>query len=197
MEHLRSRFRLSERRACRLVGQFRTVQRYRGELREPEGFRGRMLELAAERRRFGYPRIHVLLRREGFAVNKKRTYRIYREESLQVRRKRRKRVAPAPREAMPVPERANELWSMDFMSDYLADGRSIRLLNVIDDCTRVNVAMEVALSLPAERSLDDAKKAVGAWRRDYNEVRPHSSLGHLPPATYVASGKRPRAANSK
>ena len=110
-----------------------------------------MLELAAERPRFGYPRIHVLLRREGFSVNRKRTYRIYREENLQVRRKRRKRVAAAPREAMPIPERPNERWSMDFMSDCLADGRSIRLFNVIDDCTRMSVAMEVDLSLPAER----------------------------------------------
>lgn len=151
VERLCSRHRLSERRACRLVGQSRTVQRYRGELREPEGFRSRMLELAAERPRFGYPRIHVLLRREGFSVNRKRTYRIYREENLQVRRKRRKRVAAAPREAMPIPERPNERWSMDFMSDCLADGRSIRLFNVIDDCTRMSVAMEVDLSLPAER----------------------------------------------
>ena len=96
-----------------------------------------MLELAAERPRFGYPRLHILLRREGFRVNKKRTYRIYREEKLQVRRKRRKRVAAAPREAMPVPDRPHKRWSMDFVSDSLMDGRSLRVLNVVDDCTRI------------------------------------------------------------
>lgn len=110
-----------------------------------------MLALAAERPRFGYPRIHILLRREGFLVNHKFTYRIYREENLQVRRKRRKRVAAAPREAMPVPDRPHKRWSMDFVSDSLIDGRSIRVLNVVDDCTRTCVALEVDLSISGER----------------------------------------------
>jgi len=110
-----------------------------------------MLALAAERPRFGYPRIHLLLRREGFLVNHKFTYRIYREEKLQVRRKRRKRVAAAPRRAMPVPDRPHRRWSMDFVSDSLMDGRSLRVLNVVDDCTRTCVALEADLSLSGER----------------------------------------------
>jgi len=110
-----------------------------------------MLELAAERPRFGYPRIHILLRRDGFQVNKKRTYRIYREEKLQVRRKRRKRVAAAPREAMPVPDRPHKRWSMDFVSDSLMDGRALRVLNIVDDCTRICVALEPDISIGGER----------------------------------------------
>lgn len=125
--------------------------RYRSIRREPEGFRARMLELAVERPRFGYPRLHILLRREGFRVNKKRTYRIYREEKLQVLRKRRKRVASAPREAKPVPDRPHKRWSMDFVSDSLMDGRSLRVLNVVDDCTRICVALEPDLSISGER----------------------------------------------
>jgi len=111
-----------------------------------------MLELATERPRFGYRRLHVLLRREGFAFNEKRTRRIYCEESLQVkRRKRRKRAAAAPREAMLIPEHPHQRWSMDFVSDRLGDGRTFRVLNVIDDFSRLNVAMEPGLSIPGER----------------------------------------------
>ncbi len=123
-----------------------------------------MVELAAERPRFGYQRLHVLLRREGFPVNHKRTYRVYREERLQVRRKRRKRVSTAPREPKPVPERPHQRWSMDFMSDSLMDGRAIRLLNVVDDCSRVCVAIEVAQSISGEyvgRVLDRAAARYG------------------------------------
>ena len=110
-----------------------------------------MLELAAERPRFGYPRIHILLRREGFEVNRKRTYRIYREERLQVRRKRRKRVAAAPREAIALPDEPHKRWSMDFVSDSLMDGRSLRVLNVVDDFTRTCVVLEADLSMSGER----------------------------------------------
>ena len=133
------------------MGLSRSVMRYRSIRREPEGFRARMIELAAERPRFGYPRIHILLRRDGFRVNHKRTYRIYREERLQVRRKRRKQVAAAPREAMPVPDQPHKRWSMDFVSDSLMDGRALRVLNVVDDCTRVCVALEVDVSISGER----------------------------------------------
>lgn len=110
-----------------------------------------MLELAAERPRYGCPRIHILLRREGFTANHKLTHRIYREEKLQVRRRRRKCVAAAPREAIPVPDSPHKRWSMDFVSDSLVDGRSLRTLNVVDDCTRMCVAIEVDVSLPGAR----------------------------------------------
>ena len=118
-----------------------------------------------ERPRFGYPRLHVLLRRDGFAVNRKRVHRIYREEELQVRgRKRRKRAASAPRQALPSPSRPHERWSMDFVHDSLSDGRSFRTLNVVDDFTRLSVAMEVDLSLGGERvgrALDQAAAKYG------------------------------------
>jgi putative transposase len=93
----------------------------------------------------------VLLRREGWAVNRKRVYRIYREERLSVRRKRRKRVAAAPREALPLPSGPNERWSMDFMADTLADGRTFRTLNIVDDFSREAVAIEVGRSIPGSR----------------------------------------------
>ena len=123
-----------------------------------------MLELAAERPRYGCPRIHMLLRREGFGLNHKLTHRIYCEERLQVRKRRRKRVAAAPREAIPTPDMPHVRWSMDFVSDTLADGRSLRTLNVVDDCTRTCVAIEVDVSLPGERvcrTLDRAAARYG------------------------------------
>lgn len=101
-----------------------------------------------ERPRHGYQRIHVLLRREGQTVNLKRVYRIYREERLSVRRKNRKRVAAASREALVLPKRPNERWSVDFMADTLADGRTFRTFNIVDDCTRERVAIEVGRSIP-------------------------------------------------
>lgn len=113
--------------------------------------RARILELARERPRFGYRRIHVLLRREGWAGNRKRKYRIYREEQLSVRRRKRKRVAAAPREAVPIPEQPNLRWSMDFVADTLGDGRTFRVPNIVDDFSREAVATEVGKSIPGSR----------------------------------------------
>ncbi len=247
------------RRACRVVQIAESTYRYRSCRQEPEGLRERLLELAAERPRFGYRRLHVLLVREGWAVNHKRIQRMYREEKLAVRRKRRKRVAQTARQPRVMPEGPNERWSMDFMADSLATGRGFRTLNVVDDFTRECVAIEVDTSLSGERvtrvldqvidrrgkpqclvmdngpefagraldawayergiqldfirpgkpiencfvesfngkfrdeclnqhwftSLVDAQREVETWRRDYNRVRPHSSLGQLPPAVFA------------
>ena len=93
----------------------------------------------------------VLLQREGWVVNHKRIYRLYREAKLSVRRKRRKRVARGQRQPLSVPTRANERWSVDFMADTLADGRTFRTLNVVDDFTRECTAIEVARSIPGAR----------------------------------------------
>jgi len=144
-------FGLSRRRSCRLAGISRSAVEYVPCRQGEEELRARIHHWAKERPRYGYRRIHVLLRREGFAVNRKRVYRIYREEHLAVRRKRRKRVSAAPREALAIPSRPNERWSIDFMADTLADGRTFRTLNVVDDCTRECVAIEVGRSIPAER----------------------------------------------
>jgi putative transposase len=107
-------------------------------------------ELAHERVRWGYRRLHVLLVREGVIVNKKCVYRIYCEEGLAVRRKKRKRVA-VTRQPLPAPTRLNEGWGMDFMSDALRGGRRIRILNVLDVLSREGLASEVDTSLPARR----------------------------------------------
>jgi putative transposase len=142
---------LSQRRACRLVGIPRSVARYEPRCTEPVGLRQRLRELAAERRRFGYRRLGVLLRREDFAVNHKRVYRLYREEGLAVRRRKRLRRCGRGRVARPIPVEANQRWSMDFVSDSLADGRRIRILTVVDDFTRECLATEVDTSLPGLR----------------------------------------------
>jgi len=118
---------------------------------DPPELTARLRELASERPRFGYRRLHALLRREGRAINRKRVYRIYRAQGLAVRRRRRgrpriERVAPSP-----VLERANQRWSMDFVHDYLADRRAIRMLNVVDAFTRECLAIEVDTSLSAPR----------------------------------------------
>ncbi len=152
MAWVRERYGLSERRACRLVGIGRSVLRYHGRVRADEGaLRRRLLELAAERPRFGYRRLHALLRREGVVVNHKRVERLYREEGLAVRRRTRKRVARDGRGRAAVPGRPNQQWGVDFVSDALAWGRRIRLFTVVDVCTREALAIEVDVSLPGER----------------------------------------------
>jgi putative transposase len=107
-------------------------------------------ELAPERVRWGYRRLHLLLGREGTRVNIKRVYRLYREEGLAVRRRKRKRVS-VPRQPMVSPSQVNECWAMDFMSDSLASGRRFRVFNVVDVLSREGLACEVSTSLPAVR----------------------------------------------
>jgi putative transposase len=151
---------LSERRACRYLGQALSSQRYRSR-RAPElELRARLRALAVERVRWGYRRLHVLLKREGQAVNHKR---VYREEGLAVRRRKRKRVAVA-RPPQAAPSRINECWGMDFMSDVLVSGRRYRILNVVEALSREGLASEVDTSLPAARvmrALDEIALARG------------------------------------
>ena len=143
---------VSERRALRLVRLHRSVRHYRRQ-RDDGALRERLRTLAAARPRWGYRRLHVLLRREGVRANWKRVYRVYREEGLTVRRRKRKRIA-VPRQPLTIPQVANERWSMDFVHDALHDGRRIRLLNVVDDCTRESLAIEVDTSLPGLRVIE-------------------------------------------
>jgi putative transposase len=157
----RERHGVSERRACALVGIDRATARYRGRPRDGEAaLRRRLRELAGERPRFGYRRLHALLRREGVAVNHKRVERLYREDGLAVRRRGRKRVARADRGRPAPPTRPNEQWALDFLSDSLAQGRRIRVLAVIDACTREALAIEVDTSLPGERVARVLERAV-------------------------------------
>jgi len=113
--------------------------------------RQRLKALATEYPRYGYTLLHGMLAAEKLVVNPKRTYRIYREEKLQVRTKRRKRLAKRPRVEMAVPDAPNRRWSMDFVSDQLATGRRFRVLNVVDDYTRECVLQVVDFSISGER----------------------------------------------
>ena len=110
---------LSERRACCLIGLDRSTHRYQRRADRNGELRQRLRELAEQRRRFGYRRLHVLLRREGHAVNKKRVQRLYRQEGLSLRGRRRKKRYAGLRVVLPVPNAANQRWSMDFMTDAL------------------------------------------------------------------------------
>lgn len=254
---------LSQRRACRLVGMARTSCRY--QARRPgqqEELTARLRALAGERRRFGYRRLTVLLRREGWTVNHKRVYRLYGQEGLQVRRRKRKRMGAVERQCGATPTQPNQRWSMDFVADAMSDGRKFRSLNIVDDFNRECLAAEVDTSLPGARvvrvlerlrerrglpevlvsdngpefagqvldvwayqqgvklhfiepgkpvqnafiesfngrmrdeclnehwfaSLREARETIEAWRRDYNEVRPHSSLGNRTPLEFTACG---------
>ena len=142
---------LSERRACGLMEMNRGSCRYQRRAENHEALRARLRELAQERRRFGYRRLHVLLRREGWAVNHKRVHRLYREERLAMRRHRRKRFRAEARVLLELPTRANQLWTMDFTHDALASGRKFRTLNLMDGCTREAPAIEVDTLLPGAR----------------------------------------------
>ena len=149
VEHLKSR-RVSERRACRLVGFSRSAAWRPLKGRDDGALRSRLKALAEQYPRYGYPTLHDMLRIEGLVRNPKRTYRIYREEELQVRRKRRKKLI-RPRIPMSLPTRINERWSMDFMPDQLANGRRFRVLNVVDDFSRECVLQIVDTSISGQR----------------------------------------------
>lgn len=149
------RFGLSIRRGCRIIGLSRTSFGYRPKQdAEDEVIRNRLKELAQQRRRFGCARLHVMLRREGLMINHKRTERIYRQEGLSLRIRRRKKMASAARLELPRARRPNERWSMDFMSDNLSSGRRLRLLTIVDDYSRLCHRIEVDTSIGGARITD-------------------------------------------
>jgi putative transposase len=111
----------------------------------------RLRDLAAVRVRYGYRRLHVLLRREGWRINHKRVYRLYREEGLGIRVKRKKKRVCLTRVTPPPAQRPQERWSMDFLTDALADGRRFRILTFVDNVSRVSPAIAVDFSLTGER----------------------------------------------
>jgi putative transposase len=149
--HLCSAFEVSERRACSVIQVPRVTIRYRSRRPDDLGLRERLRTLAHERRRFGYRRLHVLLRREGYVVNHKRIYRLYREERLLVRRRGGRKRALGTRAPIAVPLLPNERWSLDFLSDQLLDGRRFRILVVVDDCTRECLLLVADTSLSGVR----------------------------------------------
>ena len=142
---------LSERRACELADLHRSVFQYQKQGRDDEALRRRLRELANERRRFGYRRLGILLAREGFEVNHKKLFRLYREEGLAVRRRRSRKRALGTRRPILVPDRANQRWSLDFVSDALTDGRRFRVLCIVDDFSRAALATVTDRSLSGLR----------------------------------------------
>jgi putative transposase len=156
--YLRQSFEMSERRACRVIGTDRTSVRYRATRPDDRALRERLKALAQERRRFGYRRLHVLLRREGHAVNKKRVQRLYREERLTVRRRGGRKRAIGTRRPIEAALTPNQRWSLDFVADQLTDSRRFRILAVVDDCTRECLALVADTSISGQRvarELDD------------------------------------------
>src|SRR6266436_6247493 len=258
---LLSDYRVSERRACAVVLFSRWGFGYVEHRRDDRAVRQRIKEIAETRVRYGFPRIQILLRREGWRDNHKRTYRIYREEGLNLRSKRpRRSKTAAHRQERPVLTGPHQCWSMDFVSDQLFDGRRFRALTLVDNYSRECLEIEVGQSLkgfdvvavmerikqvrgvvpqriqvdngsefiskaldrwayenavtldfsrpgkPTDNayvesfngrlrdeclnanwflSLADAKAKIEAWRRHYNESRPHTALGWLTPHEFA------------
>jgi len=262
IEQIRKDYAFSERRTCLLFGLAVSTYRYRSTRNDSE-LRQQLVELARERPRFGYRRLHVLLGVDR-PVNHKRVWRIYREAGLAVKRRKRKRLVRVGRPLEAATFRDEE-WALDFVSDSISGGRTIRLLNIADAYTRECVALEVDTSFASRRvtrvleraiqqrgapqrircdngpeltsrhflawcvgrriellhiqpgkpmqngrleslngklrdeflnvnyfrNLFEARKLAAAWRRDYNEVRPHSALGYQTPSTFAAAVTSP------
>ena len=148
MSYVEVEYEISERHACRLLGLGRSTHRYRARRAERDlVLRARLKELAARRMRFGYRRLTAMLVREGISANHKRVYRLYREEGLVMRIRQRRRIRWTGAVSGSVAARANQRWSIDFVSDCVSTGRVIRMLTVVDDCTRECPAIEVDTSL--------------------------------------------------
>jgi putative transposase len=265
VKHLRGAWRGSVRRACAVLRAPRSSYHHRSRRGTQAELRQRIREIAETRVRYDYRRIHVLLRREGWTVNAKRVWRLYRQEGLQLRSKTPKRKVSAKlRQDRAVAGAPNEIWAMDFLSDQLFDGTRIRVLTIVDACSRISPAIDVRRSyrgadvvetlervvahygLPRQirlgngpefisrdldlwadargvvldfsrpgrptdnalaesfngkvraeclntnwfLSLDDARLKCEAWRVDYDEVRPHSSIGHRAPMELAKAAGR-------
>jgi putative transposase len=262
---------VSERRACSLAGLDRSTFQYAKKTGGDEPLRARLRELAGERRRFGYRRLGILLAREGHDANHKKLYRIYAEEKLAVRRRKGRKRALGTRRPMVLPSRANERWSLDFVSDTLTSGRRFRILCVVDDFTREALAVVPDFSISGHRlareldaiiarrgkpktivsdngtemtshaifkwaqdrriewhyiapgkptqnafiesfngrlrdeclneelfsTMPEARAVLAAWTSDYNQDRPHTSLGGLTPMTFARDQKRLRVQRSR
>ena len=129
-------YQMSERHACRLMGLGRSTHRYRARRERDAALRMRLKELAARRMRFGYRRLTAMLLREGMPANHKRVYRLYREEGLAMRIRKRRRIRWSGAVVKPAASQPNQRWSMDFVTDCVSSGKVIRMLTIVDDCTR-------------------------------------------------------------
>lgn len=269
VDHVRASWQVSIRRACRALPVERSTYHYRSRRTGQAGLTKRIKEIAETRMRYGYRRIHVLLKREGWNVNPKRIYRLYKELGLQLRNKTPKRRVKAKlRDDRRPATRTNEIWAMDFVHDQLATGRKLRVLTIVDTFSRFSPGLDVrfnfrgadvvevleqvgaAHGFPASirvdqgtefvsrdldlwayqrgvtldfsrpdkptdnafieafngkfrteclnahwfMSLPDAQEKVEAWRREYNELRPHSAIGNKTP---ISLANRPPACSPR
>jgi putative transposase len=149
--HLQTALGMSERRACAVVGADRKSMRYRSCRGDDGDLRSRLRELAQQRRRFGYRRLHILLRRDGITINRKKTQRLYREEGLTVRRRKGRKRAVGARAPALVLALPNQRWSLDFVHDQMATGRRFRILNIVDDVTRECLRAVLDTSISGKR----------------------------------------------
>jgi putative transposase len=161
--HLMMSHELGVTRACGLIGISRSLYRYTSRRPDDTALTERLTALAGQKRRYGYRRLHVLLCREGWLINRKRTYRVYHEAGLMVRRRKRKRIAGVDRQEKVMALAPNQSWSMDFVSDGFVDGRRLRCLNVVDDFTKECLAIEVDTSLPGRRVVGVLER-LAEWR---------------------------------
>lgn len=143
---LKVTYEFSERHACDLISFNRSSHRYHAKPSNDNPLKKRLNELAAQYPSYGYLLLHAMLKQEKLVVNKKRTYRLYTADNLQVRIQKRKKLQ-RPRQAMVVPTRINQRWSMDFVSDQLSDGRRFRILNVVDDYSRECIGQFIDTSI--------------------------------------------------
>jgi putative transposase len=153
---------VSERRACSVLGIWRGLARYSFTRPPDTALRERLKALAAERRRYGYRRLTIFLRREGFNDNIKKIRRIYREENLMVKRRKGRKKATGTRAPLPKPDSVGQIWSLDFMSDTLVDGRRFRVLAVMDQCSRECLLAVADTSMPGLRIVRELDMLVAA-----------------------------------
>jgi putative transposase len=155
----------SQRHACALIGIAPKTYRYVSVRDDDAALRDRLCTLARQRRRFGYRRLHILLRREGVELNHKKLFRVYREEQLTVRRRGGRKRALGTRAPMALPQGPDQRWSLDFVSDVLADGRRFRVLVVVDDFTRECLALVVDTSISGRRVARELDAIIAARRK--------------------------------
>jgi putative transposase len=170
VRYLGEEWAMSERRACGLAQVCRATVRYQARQRDEGDVRQRLRELAALRKRFGYRRLGLLLRREGVIVNHKRVYRLYQEEGLSLRRRKRKRLTSEGRGPGEPASGPDEVWSLDFVSDCTVPGRRLKLLTVVDTFTRESLAVEVDTSISGERVARVLDRVIGERGAQPQEV---------------------------
>ena len=158
--HLMEAHQVSQRRACDVLQIDRSTVRYLSRRGDDAELRDAIKRVSRERRRFGCRRVHVMIAREGFAVNHKKVRRIYTEEKLQVRRRGGRKRALGTRKPMVLPDGPNQRWSLDFVSDALTDGRRFRILAVVDDYSRENLVLVADTSLSGHRVVRELDRII-------------------------------------